>query len=595
MSLLYEQARGRPAVRPHPDHPHLPVSLSDAAGNRVDHRYDDAGRLVAVRSAAFDRDIETRTYHRNGSLASATDGRGATTHYDYDDRGRLVTITPPQPRGEIRFGYDGDSARVAQVRHGNGQRVGFGYDTVGNLVTVSDDDTGETLGTFAHDPHGNLVYRSGPGWSQSIDWAAGRCTGSVRREGDDVEEARYTYTGSGSLATHTDATGATGYGYDVEGRLGWVADPGGGRTTFGYDAAGRRTETVFASGSSQRTEYDGLGRPVSLVAADPRGVPVLTVTYDYGEGALLRARTVNSVTTEYAYDGLGRVIRAGEVEFGYDEANNLVRIGATTFDVNPAGQHVRFGETILGYDGAGNFVDEVNPTVRFTYSPTNQTRTGTVEGTQVVDIRYDGLDNREPRRITETTVDGRTVTHVLHRTILGITRVTDDGVPTDFVREPSGRLVGLRTADGVHYHVIADHQGSVLALLGGDGAVAATYTYSAFGAVTATAGVAAVNPFRYLGAYQLLRGAHFLECRIYNGAWGRFTQPDPRHQARAPYSFADNDPVNLGNPARTSFWAPLSRPPREAAAAFLGAPVEPTPFIGTGIPFITRREDDDRD
>ena len=150
-----------------------------------------------------------------------------------------------------------------------------------------------------------------------------------------MEEARYTYTGSGSLATHTDATGATGYGYDVEGRLGWVADPGGGRTTFGYDAAGRRTETVFASGSSQRTEYDGLGRPVSLVAADPRGVPVLTVTYDYGEGALLRARTVNSVTTEYAYDGLGRVIRAGEVEFGYDEANNLVRIGATTFDSTP--------------------------------------------------------------------------------------------------------------------------------------------------------------------------------------------------------------------------------------------------------------------
>ena len=48
----------------------------------------------------------------------------------------------------------------------------------------------------------------------------------------------------------------------------------------------------------------------------------------------------------------------------------------------------------------------MNPTVRFTYSPTNQTRTGTVEGTQVVDIRYDGLDNREPRRITETTVDG---------------------------------------------------------------------------------------------------------------------------------------------------------------------------------------------
>jgi RHS repeat-associated protein len=327
------------------------------------------------------------------------------------------------------------------------------------------------------------------------------------------------------------------------------------------------------------------------VVSDNAGAELLAVTYDYGAVALLQSKIVNGEKTDYAYDGLGRVVRAGDVEYRYDKANNLIQSGATTFEVNAAGQHVRFGETVLGYDGAGNFFDEINPTGRFTYSPTNQTRTGVFNGQQVVDIRYDGLDNREPRHINETTVNGDTVIHVLHRTILGITRVTDDDVAADFVRDPDGRLITLRTADGTRYHAVTDHQGTVLALLDADGGLAATYTYSAFGAVTATTGAAAVNPFRYLGAYQLLRGAHFLECRIYNGVWGRFTQPDPRNQARAPYTFADNDPVNLGNPARTSFWATLARPVRQAEAAFRGVPAAPTPFIGTGIPAITLRED----
>ncbi|GAA0390143.1 hypothetical protein GCM10009541_36610 [Micromonospora gifhornensis] len=590
MTLAHERADGRSLVSRHPDRPDLPLSLADAAGNRVDYSYDDGGRLLRAYSRAFDRDIETRTYHPDGSLASATDGRGATTGYHYDGRGRLAAIDPPEPLGQIRFAYDDDS-HVVQVTHGNGQRVGFTYDASGRLVEVRDDDTGQVLGDFAHDSAGNLTHRSGPGWSESIQWRDGRRIGSVRREGREVEQVGYRHTASGALAAQLDLNGTTTYGYDVAGRLAVLDDPFGGRTSFEYDGAGRRTATVFAGGGSQRTEYDALGRPVRLVVADGRGDPVHTVSYDYGGGALLAARTVDGVTTEYAYDGLGRVVRAGDEEFGYDLANNLIRLGGTTFDVNDAGQHVRFGETVLGYDRSGNFVDEVNPTVRFTYSPTNQTRTGSVDGRQVVDIRYDGLDNREPRRIHETTLDGRSVTHVLHRTSLGIVRVTDD-VPTAFVREPSGRLIGLRTADGTRYQAVTDHQGSVLALLATDGTLAATYTYSAFGAVTATSGVAAVNPFRYLGAYQLLRGAHFLECRIYNGAWGRFTQPDPRHQARAPYTFADNDPVNLGNPARTNFWATLSRPPREAVAAFHGTPPPPTTFLGTGIPFITRRGDD---
>ena len=252
-----------------------------------------------------------------------------------------------------------------------------------------------------------------------------------------------------------------------------------------------------------------------------------------------------------------------------------MRLGDVRFTLNAAGQVSRFGETEFGYDGAGNFTDEVNPTGSFSYSTTHQVRTGVFGGRQVVDITYDGLGVEMARRITETDLDGVTVTHVLTWSELGVLRAVDDGVPTDFVRRPDGTLLAVITSDGRHYWAVTDHRGSVLALVDERGAVAARYRYTPHGAVTASGAAAAVNPFRFLGAYQLRRSAHLLDHRLYNGFWGRFTQPDPTRRSYAPYTSRDNDPVNVGTWTRHDFWAALAGPPERAVDAFLPALPEP--------------------
>jgi RHS repeat-associated protein len=566
-----------------PAHPELPTVLRDPAGNELLLEYDDLGRPAAVRTPDRDGPLERRTYHRgHGRIATRTDGNGAVTSYEHDDHGDLTAVTPPAPLGRTEFHRDALS-RVTGVRAGNGGRTGYRHDAAGRLTEVVDEESGRSLLSLVHDAFGRVVRKAGPGWAYDFRWmatpAGSRLAAAVRTAGDEREEIGAVHDAAGSLTSVTWAGGTTRYVLDAAGRPHTVVTPTGRTARLGHDAAGRLTRVDFGRGS-QTIRYDAAGRRTALTVSDASGRTVLSEEYGYDSGSgadsdVLRCTVSDGEFTGYAYDGLKRLARAGGTEYAYDAAHHLVRLGNVRFTLNPAGQVTRFGETEFAYDGAGNFTEETNPTGSFAYSPTHQTLTGVFGGVQVVDVAYDGLGQETPRRITETTVEGDTVTHVLTHSPLGVLRVTDDGVPTDFVRTPDGALLAVVTADGRHYWAVTDQRGSVLALLDEEGALAARYRYTPHGAVTASGPAAAVNPFRYRGAYQLLRSAHVLDHHLYNGHWGRFTQPDPTGRQYAPYTFSDNDPLNSGTWTRHDFWSVLARPHEPAAEVFLPRPPGP--------------------
>ncbi|TDX83548.1 RHS repeat-associated protein [Amycolatopsis arida] len=143
---------------------------------------------------------------------------------------------------------------------------------------------------------------------------------------------------------------------------------------------------------------------------------------------------------------------------------------------------------------------------------------------------------------------GQPHAHVFGHTALGTTQVNTDGQRTSYTRDPKGTLITQKAADGTRYNLITDYQGSVLALLGTNGELAATYTYSPYGTVNAQGPAAGKNHFRWIGTYQLHRGLNLTGHRYYNPTWGRFTQPDPSGQETNPYTYAQCDPVNLSDP-----------------------------------------------
>ncbi|WP_330451597.1 MULTISPECIES: DUF6531 domain-containing protein [unclassified Streptomyces] len=554
------------------------TSLRGPLGDELELEYDAAGRPVRSRAAGRGADVDRRSYDPvHGGLTEITDGNGARTRFGYDAAGDLTSVTPPAPLGRTVFGYDGLS-RVTSVTGGAGDRVGHRHDPAGRLTEVTDESAGRTLLVLARDALGRVVRKSGPGWSYAFGWvrtAGGdRLTASVRtgEAGSAPEATGAVYDSEGAPTSFTTPGGTTRYGLDGGGRTETVTTPAGRTARFVRDAAGRPVRVELGS-AVQELRYDASGRRTALTVRGPGGETLLSAEYGYSSGGgadsdRLRWAVADGEFTGYAYDGLGRLVRAGDTTFAYDGAHHLRRLGSTEFTLNDAGQVVRFGETRFAYDGAGNFTEETNPTGSFRYSATHQTLTGVFGGVRVVDVDYDGLGQETPRRITETTVDGRTVTHVLTHSALGVVRTSDDGVPTDYVRAPDGTLLAVLTATGRHYWAVTDQQGSVLALIDEEGGLAARYRYTPHGAVTASGEAAAVNPFRYRGAYQLLRSAHLLDQHLYNGFWGRFTQPDPTGTQYAPYTFSDNDPVNSGTWTRHGFWPVLARPHEPAAEVF---------------------------
>ncbi|MET7343082.1 DUF6531 domain-containing protein [Streptomyces sp. NPDC005547] len=554
------------------------TALRGPLGNELLLEQDAEGRPVRSRAAGRSADVDRRSYDPvHGGLAEITDGNGARTRFGYDEAGDLTSVTPPAPLGSTVFGYDGLS-RITSVTSGAGDRIGHRYDPAGRLTEVTDENAGRTLLVLARDALGRVVRKSGPGWSYAFDWVrtarGDRPAASVRtgEAGSAPERTEAAYDSEGALTSFTTPGGTTRYGLDGAGRTESVTTPAGRTARFVRDAAGRPVRVELGA-AVQEIRYDASGRRTALTVRGPGGEALLSAEYGYSSGGgadsdLLRWAVTDGEFTGYAYDGLGRLVRAGDTTFAYDGAHHLRRLGTTEFTLNEAGQVARFGDTLFAYDGAGNFTEETNPTGSFRYSATHQTLTGVFGGVQVVDVSYDGLGQETPRRITETTVDGRTVTHVLTHSALGIVRTDDDGVVTDYVRTPDGTLLAVLTATDRHYWAVTDQQGSVLALIDEEGALAARYRYTAHGAVTASGDAAAANPFRYRGAYQLLRSAHLLDHHLYNGFWGRFTQPDPTGAQYAPYTFSDNDPVNSGTWTRHGFWSVLARPQEPAAEVF---------------------------
>ncbi|WP_433852612.1 hypothetical protein [Stenotrophomonas nitritireducens] len=356
-----------------------------ASASTTDHVYDRRGHLTqrtegvgsgSVRSVGF-------SYDAFGRVIGEVDGRGTPTAYGYDRLGRQISVTRTvqgrvetvsttydayrrtqvtDARGMVTtYAYD-PATQVMTVTSAEGIQVSTAYNRHGQVLTVTD-AAGRVVTRNTYDRDGLLTSTSdalNQASTQTYD-ARGLLTATVDASGRRVEfrydaqgrllqriedpgagklniTTNYRYDGQGRQLTVTDASGrVTGYSYDREGRLAQVAqDPAGLNqcTVFAYDAQGRQVTVTEGYGTAAATVrqylYDALGRRTAEVV-------------DPGAGKL-------NLTTSYAYDGNGNVIRRTDAtgavtRYYYDEANRQ------TYAVDPLG-----GLTRNWYDANGRLV-----------------------------------------------------------------------------------------------------------------------------------------------------------------------------------------------------------------------------------------------
>lgn len=334
------------------------------------------------------------------------------------------------------------------------------------------------------------------------------------------------------------------------------------KTTNGYDIFKRNNSKTYVIGGKSFTK-----------------------TIEYDKTRVKKVSDGTGGATEYQYDAMGRITKAGNMEYTYDQYGQLVqekdvsldktiqyvynRIGniksvSTTYssgtpstqtftygDTSNPDRLTAFGSKAITYNAMGCPTSYNGKT--FTWSKgklTQVSQSSTLSGTHRYTYTYNGKGQRVQkvytflpgqqaltdyitRATTTYTYDnaGRLIREYYTETLKSFSTSNREFI---YLYDESG-IVGVQfkenNDDAQVYYYQKNLQGDVIAIYDTLGAVQAKYSYDAFGNCTVTnstnAHLANYNPIRYRG-YHLdsETGWYFLNARYYSPEWRRFISPD---------------------------------------------------------------------
>ncbi len=300
-----------------------------------------------------DGTIYTFAYDNHNNLISATDPTGTTT-FTYDSDDRLTEVAYPDHEF-LKYTYNSAGQR-AQMVDQTGFTVDYQYNALGQLGELSD-GSGNLIVAYSYDAVGRLASEQFGNGTSTIDaYDAGGDVTSITNKAPDgsvQSEYAYTYDNIGLPATETTPAGSFDYGYNADGELTSVEEPGGATITYQYDAAGNRVAEVDNGVTSQYTA-NSLNEYTSVGGA----------TDSYDANGNLISQTSSSGTTTYSYNALGELTQvvspsAGVTTYQYDALGYLVaqdQNGKTTENlIDPVGAG-GLGDVVGQFDNTGSTI-----------------------------------------------------------------------------------------------------------------------------------------------------------------------------------------------------------------------------------------------
>ncbi len=415
-------------------------------------------------------------------MTTATDKEGGVTEFDHNSLSEVTSVDRPGPVGDANLAYDALS-RVSTVTDGNGTTTAYTYDDMDRVVTVS---TPGLTTTYTYDGLGALT---------TIADSSGTSTRSYDKLGRVVSEQlpgsrslSYAYDDNGNLVSLTDPQGTTIYTYDSSNQPATLS-VGSLTVTFVVDGTGRLAETQLPNGVDIVRTYDDSGRVEELSVTAPGPVVIDDWIYDYSllgsDTELLQRTTRRGVVTTFTYDSRDRLVTAsspGDLRtYAWDDNENrtsrTVNGVTSNWAYNAANQITDPGYT---YDSAGNRT--AAPGQSYTFDDYH---------------RISSFDGTGSSYLGEQASMDSLGTATLTSSVLG---PATSGTYR-FIMSPSGEPVGI-TSGGSTFWYYSDAQGSITGLTDATAAVAASYSYTPFGDVQVSGSNAIKDqPVGFVGSY----------------------------------------------------------------------------------------------
>jgi RHS repeat-associated protein len=321
----------------------LPTQITDNQNGTVTTiSYDQKNRpqLITLASNTAQWEVEQLVYYPNGMLQETIRPDGSYLQYAYDNAGHLnqitdsagnvVTLTPSNLDGQWT------SLSIANTSGATVQAASRAFDDIGRLLSATGNFGTQTTKTYDLNNNLQTSYQNGDQTTQLT-----RVYDALNR----VQQLQHPPVGGGSpttpYETNTyDATGAltkvtdprnlsTAYTVDGLGDVVAQTSPDTGPATMVHDAAGNLIQRTDNKGQVVKYAYDAINRLTSIVSVvNGTGTTLATYTYDQTDhcGQLtathgcgygrLTSMTDGSGTTDFAYDGIGHLLRKTQVTNG---------------------------------------------------------------------------------------------------------------------------------------------------------------------------------------------------------------------------------------------------------------------------------------
>ena len=314
--------------------------------------------------------------------------------------------------------------------------------------------------------------------------------------------------------------------------------------TFSYDADSNLIEETYPNGVVATFDYDQADQLASVTDAKGQ-TTLLTFSYTRNNDGLITSESSRT----FGYDGLNRLTSdsLASASYTYDQADELIEVtnstGTNTFGYDKANEvtssTTSTGITTYAYDSQGNRTETTPPSgspAAYAYDQANRL-TAFSQGTTTASFAYNG--------------DGLRMSKMVNDTPEGFAWDVAEGMPlvigdggTFYVTGANGLpLEQVAGSTVLYYH--GDQLGTTRMLTDSLGAIAATYTYDAYGNLSSFAG-SVTQPLGFAGQYtDSESGLIYLRVRYYDPETTQFISRDPAMMAfRPPYSYGVDDPVN---------------------------------------------------
>ena len=562
--------------------------------NEIEYIYDNRNRLITTKSYDGEKNNYIQNYYDlkgnllrvytglsspvtiNGpdDVNTGSDSEYAVTKYSYDALGRVTETTDSLGQSETNT-YDNAMGLVVSSTDRNGNCFVYGYDGLNNLKTKSLAD-GTNAQTHTYDLSGKIITLQN-GTTKINYTYNNKGLPAAETDMSSGTVKLYTYDSNGNCTSFVLSRNAQteinqSYTYDKLNRLISVSENGNVTASYSYDKKGNRIKTV-ANGEVTDYTYN----IANLITSQTTGNK-LSEQYTYYLNGNVRTKTSNGVLTTYEYDGMNRFTKENNTEYSFDDFGNRISMisdGCTanyTYDLNNRlTQCVETTQTETAttkyfYDYNGNRITKAvmvnkpfgdNVTGDYTVSQNSNENIALYEYNcynQLAGVDTNGVISSytyapDGMRFSKTVGDDTTI--FVYDNANVVEEITADGVNKYF-----RGLEIIKNGDNIYY--LYNGQGDVSILCDGNGNIAASYVFDAYGNSNSENTV--YNPFGYRGEYtDSESGLVYLRARMYDTETGTFISQDPARDGLNWYVYCEGNPINRVDSSGTNWFTDCIR------------------------------------